>query len=71
MRLVTVERFRALAFEAGSRPDPRTVRAWVDSGAVRGRVVRRGRRASYFVDLEAWEAATGEPRTAAVLAGAG
>jgi len=69
MTLITVERFIEVAFEEGSRPDPRTVRAWIDSAAVRGRKIRpRGKkRASYYVDLDAWRQAAEAVEPAAAV----
>ena len=52
MKLMKVDRFRSAFFEPGSAPDPRTIRCWVESGAVPGTVI--GGRC--FIDSEKWEA---------------
>lgn len=52
MRLITVDQFRERFFAPGSQPDRRTVRSWIESGQIPGRIV--GQR--YYVDEEAWMA---------------
>lgn len=39
MKLITVEAYCQRAFAEGSRPHPSTVRRWISSGKLRGRVI--------------------------------
>lgn len=51
MKLIKLDRFRRMYFEAGSAPDSRTIKSWIEKGAIPG-VVINGR---VFVDQERWE----------------
>ncbi len=58
MKLIVASRWAEKYFEPGSRPDLRTVRAWIASGEVPGKVI--GKRA--YVDEQSWldKPATGD-----------
>lgn len=51
LRLMTVADFVNSYFSPESAPDARTVRTWIDEGAVPGRVIGR----FYYVDAAAFE----------------
>lgn len=55
MKLIRASTFAERYFDAGDRPDKRTVRSWVESGIVPGRIVGT----VVYVDAEAWERSTG------------
>jgi len=55
MKLIRAETFAARYFDEGDKPDPRTVRSWVQNGVVKGRVVGT----ITYVDAETWEQTTG------------
>lgn len=44
-KLMTIGRYIEQTFEEGSRPDPRTVKSWIERGIIRGRKIGR----DYFV----------------------
>ncbi len=58
MKLMSLEQYQGRRFVAGSAPDTRTLRGWIETGALCG--VRRGKR--YFVDIEAEQITLG-PRS--------
>lgn len=69
MKLISVDEFRERYFTEASRPDPRTVRAWVEDGHVPGRVIGPKR---CYIDRDAWEAmSTGDALADKVLRKAG
>ena len=55
MRLIPLADFRRNYFADGRAPDPRVIRAWIDSGELPGR--RDGRK--YYVGAESFEQSTG------------
>lgn len=44
-KLMTIGRYIEQTFEEGSRPDPRTVKSWIERGIIRGKKIGR----DYFV----------------------
>ena len=55
MRLILAKKFISAYFDKGSAPDPRTVRSWVETNEVPGRIVGK----QTYIDADAWE--TGAP----------
>ncbi|MBU2805876.1 hypothetical protein HF668_12125 [Acidithiobacillus ferridurans] len=52
MKLMKLDRFRKVYFEESSAPDLRTIRGWIENGAIPG-VVLNG--SAYYIDQEKWE----------------
>ena len=48
-KYVSIERYIETHFEDGSRPAPKTVRAWIEKDQLEYEVMRRGAR--YYIDL--------------------
>lgn len=64
MKLISIAEFREKYFSAGSRPDVRTVRRWVEDGTVPGRVVGK----LIYINEDAWRrTATGNELADRVL----
>ncbi len=53
--MIPLADFRRIYFADGHAPDPRVIRAWIDSGELPGRRVGR----KYYVDAESFEESTG------------
>ena len=49
MKQISINEFRRTRYKAGSAPDPRTIRKWIDKGLILG-----GRRANgkYYVEID-------------------
>lgn len=67
MRLIRPATFVERYFDAADQLDERTVRAWVESGAIVGKIVNTGRRVQVFVDADAWEKTTGNVLADSIL----
>jgi len=63
-KLMKITQFQNLYFVAGSAPCTRTLRSWIASGELPGRKIG----GSYFVDIEKYEASTGNKLVDRVLA---
>jgi hypothetical protein len=58
--LISISAFRKQYFKEGSAPGQTTVRRWIQTGAIAGRVVKGSERPAYYVDANAWEHSTGD-----------
>ena len=58
--LISVSEFRSKYFREGSAPTPTTVRHWIETGVLAGRIVNGGLKRTFFIDADAWERSTGD-----------
>lgn len=58
-KLISVADFARKYFSEESKPAPATVRSWVDSGAIKGRVIESGLKKTYYIDENAWQHSSG------------
>ena len=69
--LISISAFRKQYFKQGSAPSQSTVRNWITSGAIVGRIVVGGDRKPFYVDVPAWEHSTGDNDVDDFLSGMG